>query len=180
MRRGILLALALAACGDPDAVPRERVTILGSANFLPGPQAASTPSLAAALIAEAGTEDWVAEPSGNGPAMQLLCRVPAALRTARAPGQADRRQPDLLLLTRAPASIERGYCADRGVEIGILKLAGYTGPPAGELSGIWLVWDRGQEARSDATARIVEVARRDAARLIRDGALAENFAPGPT
>lgn len=186
MRRPAPVARALAAlaalvlpagCGGPE-VPRDRVTVVGSANFLPGPEQPYVPSLAEALLDAAGVADRVARATGNGEGMQLLCRMPDALARLAEAGGPDLREPDIVLMTRAPVPAELEICRRNGVEPRRLRLAAYLGGIPGadrSVDGIWMVWDAAQEARSRVTARVVATARAEAVRLVDGSAYGRFF-----
>jgi hypothetical protein len=176
----VLLAF-LASCGGGET-PRDRVTILGSANFLPGPEAPFVPSLAETLVAAAGADDVVLRATGNGEGMAVLCRLPEAVNRMAQTADRGAIEPDLVLMTRAPAAAELEACRRAGIEVGRLRLATYLGGiPNAERSvdGIWMVWDRAQEDRSSVTARVIARAREDRAALIDSGPYGRYFRAGP-
>jgi hypothetical protein len=183
MRLGLWLAglaaaaAAAAGCSDPDAVPRDRVTVVGSANLLPGPDAPVSPTLADALLDAAGVADRVARATGNGEGMALLCARADEVARRQKRGERDLLAPDIVLLTRAPAPPELELCRRNGIAADQIRLARYLGGIEGDrdIEGIWMVWDTSQAEASDATARTVAAARGQAALLVDAGPLGTYF-----
>jgi hypothetical protein len=175
MWRVLALGLLVAGCGE--APELRKVTIVGSQNLLPGLDAPFAPSFAEMLVAEAEVGMWTLRVTGNGRGMALICRLPLTVTDPLQPEAAALAKPDVVLMTRPPAPPERAYCAQQSVDIGVLKLADYTGTPGRdpELDGLWMVWDRRQEARSPETARVVDVARQQTPRLLGTSAYAGYF-----
>lgn len=180
MRPALLLPLLLAACAG-DGVPRDRVTVLGSGNLLPGAETVFRPTLAETLLDRAGATDRVLRATGNGEAMALLCARPDAVAATGPAGEAALLAPDLVLLTRPPASLELELCRRNGIAVETRRLAVATAEAAAiapDITGIWLVADRAQAERSDVTARVLTLAVTEAAALVDSGPYAGYFRAG--
>ncbi|MEM8740907.1 MAG: hypothetical protein AAGE13_05355 [Pseudomonadota bacterium] len=171
-----LTALLLACSGGPEA--RDTVTLAGSANLLPGPDAFFRPSFAELLIEAAELDDWTAVATGNVDGVARLCGRQTT-RDTLTDGVVSAPRPGAVLLTREIAALERADCARRGVELQQRQIARYTGSDQPGLEGIWLVWDRAAADEQPALAAVIATARRDSARLLEESAYGPLFAPVP-
>lgn len=170
----VLVSALLSACsGGRDM--RDTVTLAGSANLLPGPDAFFRPSFAELLIEAAEAENWTAVATGNVDGVARLCGRQTA-RDTLTDGAVSVR-PEAVLLTRPIAALERSDCARRGVELRQRQIARYTGSDQPGLEGIWLVWDHAAAEERPALAALIATARRDSARLLEDSAYAPLFVP---
>ncbi|MEM9199056.1 MAG: hypothetical protein AAGD12_14535, partial [Pseudomonadota bacterium] len=68
----VVLTALLSACSVGPEV-RNTVTLAGSANLLPGPDAFFRPSFAELLIEAAELDDWTAVATGNVDGVARLC-----------------------------------------------------------------------------------------------------------
>ncbi|MEM9050351.1 MAG: hypothetical protein AAGC92_16745 [Pseudomonadota bacterium] len=169
------LGLALVGCAEVESAP-DRLVLSGSVNLLPGPDAPFRPSLAELLIAKAGPDAWLARASGNAEGIALLCGRDKGRQTLEDPAQAALFDAvDAVLITRAPAEVERADCAKRSIDIAARQLARYTGAGAFGIEGIWIVWAPEAMRNSPALERLVDTARRDTARLLESSAYAPLF-----